>query len=102
MDVLKKLEQIVAEMEKKTKTQYIETFNQQKSNPIKSDREKPLKNKIFDVSREVAEFSLLPGLSNIVRNELPIKISWALFQLTLLGKNERHAQHLIQYIFMIP
>lgn len=72
-------EEITSEEPKETKTDYIKAFN---SNKGKDDNKKK---KIIDVAKEVAEFSLMPGLSNIVRSELPVKITWLACQLCLLG-----------------
>lgn len=77
-------------MEKKTKTDYLVEYHLSKIKALTREKngedDRSLKYKLKEVAIEVGEFSLLAGLSNIIRSELPVKLTWVFCQLALLGK----------------
>lgn len=74
----------------KTKTDLMNSFGMSEEEKrgrkeMGADDNRPLKEKLKEVAREVGEFSLLAGMSNIVRGELSVKMVWIFFQMGLLG-----------------
>lgn len=77
-------------MDERTKTDYLVTFHRSQIDMLLkrkrgSDDERPLKEKIKEIAKEVAEFSLINGVSSIVRNECYIKVTWILCHICLIG-----------------
>jgi hypothetical protein len=61
--------------------------NKKKKITVPTTNDEYFKREIKKVMFEVGEFSLIPGISNIVRsgNELSVKILWIVFQMVLLA-----------------
>lgn len=76
------------EMEIKTKTDLMNAFrmleHERQARKEMGDN-RPLNEKLKEAVREVTEFSLLAGMSNIARSEFSVKVMWILCHLCLLG-----------------
>lgn len=85
MDLKETTSKMEENVELKTKTDYMKTFREKKQKNNSPQKDKKLGEKIKEVVREVGEFSLIAGMSNIIRSELPVRIAWITFQLILLA-----------------
>ncbi len=69
----------------KTKSDLLEEFHQSHKTRKQDGGEKDRKEEIRATAREVFEFSLFPGVSNIVRSNWPVKLTWICSHLCLFG-----------------